>query len=89
MSEFDIEEAIVRIREYVNAYAETPYPKEYPVESFINYMIYGLGLALDAGLKTDEFSFADGYDRFKTRLQEYLDKGAHIGDWTARSEEGK
>lgn len=53
---------------YVSTYTEQASYQDYSDETFINDMLYGIGLALDR----KEFYSGTGFDRFKKRLCGYL-----------------
>lgn len=53
---------------YVAGYTEQSSYLDYSDETFINDMLYGIGLALDRR----EFGMGAGFDRFKKRLRGYL-----------------
>lgn len=76
---FDIHKARDGLHSYVELlhYSE----RDLPPETFINDVLYGLGLALDRGCGTDQFGGPSGFDRIRAHIDQYLEKGAHVGDW--------
>lgn len=65
MSSFDIEKAVGFMEQYINTYRQQPYYKEYTEATFINDMLYGVGVAVSG-----EHRFAQGFDTFKEKLKE-------------------
>lgn len=65
MSNFDIEKALSYMQEYINTYHNQPCYKTYTEVTFINDMLYGIGVAVD-----EEYRFAQGFHQFKEKLKE-------------------
>lgn len=65
MSSFDVEKAVDFMEQYINTYRNQPYYKTYTEATFINDMLYGVGVAV-----SDEYQFAQGFDTFKEKLKE-------------------
>jgi hypothetical protein len=63
MKEFDIEKAIDYLQHYVNTYKSQPCYKDYTEETWIEDILYGLGVSV-----SNEFMFADGFHKFKCKL---------------------
>jgi isochorismate hydrolase len=55
-------------QQYVATYTNQAHYQDYEDRTFINDMLYGIGLALDK----DKFFGADGFVRFKEMLRAYL-----------------
>lgn len=60
-------DAVRRLRKYVNTYHRQLGYTDYTDYTFIEDILYGLGIALD-----DAHAFASGFDRFKTKLRQHL-----------------
>ena len=65
MSSFDIEKAVDFMEQYINTYRQQPYYKTYTEVTFINDMLYGIGVAVG-----EEYRFAQGFHQFKEKLKE-------------------
>lgn len=65
MKNFDLE----KFKNYVNTYDKQSGHEDYSVKTIIDDFLYGIGICLDDA----EFSFADGYDKFKKILLEHLE----------------
>jgi hypothetical protein len=63
--------AVAYLTGYMIKYVDQQFYADYPEETFINDVLYGLGVALD-----DKYSAAQGFDEFKKRLREHLGKEA-------------
>ena len=68
--QFDIEDAITHLQTYLDTYTMQSGYKDYPVEIWIDDMIYGLGISIDP----DKYMYADGFDEFKEILVERFNK---------------
>lgn len=63
-----IQLAVSSLQTYMAKYDEQPGYQHYSDETFINDVLYGLGIALDPS----KFQYADGFDKFKERLRAHL-----------------
>lgn len=61
--------AVEKLTEYMRTYDKQVGYMDYSDEIFIDDVLYGLGIALDEA----EYSYADGYRKFKARLKEHLE----------------
>lgn len=59
---------VAAIQHYVATYSDQAHYEDYSDETFINDMLYGIGLAMD-GI---EYAQAAGFDKFKQALRERL-----------------
>lgn len=66
-----MEEVVEKLKVYVDTYENIPGYKEFTDETLIDDVLYGLGAAL-----SDEYKFANGYEKFKKDLIKYLE-GEH------------
>lgn len=55
------------MRNYMNTYADQPEYENYTTNTYLEDMLYGIGVSL-----SDKYSFAGGSRRFKSELLEYL-----------------
>lgn len=60
--------AVSSLQTYIATYDKQAGYQHYSDETFINDVIYGLGVALDPS----GYAYADGFDRFKDRLRRHL-----------------
>ena len=60
--------ALAFLKNYIGTYNKQVQWDKVSEEAFIHDMVYGIGVALDE----EKYSFANGYDRFKTRLRTML-----------------
>lgn len=63
-----MENAVRYLNEYMQTYAKQYGYQNYQDRTLIDDVLYGLGVALDR----KEYQFADGFQRFKERLQRHL-----------------
>ena len=68
-----IRPAVQYLRDYLNAYEDQQGIDDYTVETWIEDILYGLGMSLDP----DAHIFAGGHEKFKKKLQEYLEQNAN------------
>ena len=68
MKEFDIKSAVEFMEEYVKTYREQEGWLTYHEHTWINDMLYAIGVSLD----DKEYQFYDGFNKFKQKL---LDEG--------------
>ena len=59
--------SVVSLTLYMNTYAMQPFYTDYSDKTFIDDVLYGLGIAL-----SDQFRKADGFECFKKILREHL-----------------
>lgn len=59
--------AVASLTHYMTTYDKQPFYTYYTDETFINDVLYGLGIAL-----SDDYRQASGFDLFKARLREHL-----------------
>lgn len=64
-----MEEIVAAIQKYVNTYDDRPGYKNYSDDMFINDMLYGIGIALDA-----KYQFAIGFAAFKNQLLKHIEE---------------
>ena len=69
----DMRKALGSLKEYVDTYDQQSDWERYRSETYVNDVLYGLGISI-----SDEFRFAEGFDRFKEVLREHL--GESKGD---------
>ena len=62
-----MEEVVAKLQGYVATYHKQSGYENYPDSMLIDDVLYGLGQALD-----DNYQYADGFERFKNFLREYL-----------------
>ena len=63
----DMRKALDSLKEYVDTYDQQSDWERYRSETYVNDVLYGLGISI-----SDEFRYADGFDRFKQVLREHL-----------------
>jgi len=63
----DMRKALDSLKEYVDTYDQQSDWERYRLETYVNDVLYGLGISI-----SDEFRYADGFDRFKQVLREHL-----------------
>jgi hypothetical protein len=61
-------DAVRRMRKYMNTYPKQDGYMDYSDYTFIEDILYGIGIALEP----DKHAFATGFDAFKTVLREHL-----------------
>lgn len=61
-----MEKIVKNFQEYVASYSKQMCYQYYSDETFINDMLYGIGIAFDE----KQFRMADGYDKWKKKLIE-------------------
>lgn len=59
---------VAAFQKYVSTYSDQPYYETYLDKTFLDDMLYGVGIAFDR----EEYSTALGYEKFKARLREHL-----------------
>lgn len=64
MKEFDIKAAVEFMEEYVKTYREQEGWRSYHEHTWIDDMLYGVGLSLDH----KEYQWGEGFDKFKQKL---------------------
>ena len=63
--------AVEYLQQYMQTYDTQRGYLDYSDKTFINDVLYGLGVALNP----KQYEFADGFDRFKEHLREHLSEG--------------
>lgn len=63
-------EAVSRLTDYMKTYDQQAGYEDYTDETFINNVLYGLGIALDK----DKYFAGQGFDAFKSVLRKHLDR---------------
>ena len=61
--------SVAYLSHYMGTYDKQPMFEEYRPETYIDDVLYGLGVSL-----SDEFKFGGGFDNFKDFLRDYLAK---------------
>jgi hypothetical protein len=56
---------VAYLKDYMNTYDKQPNYKRYTDKTFIDDVLYGLGVAIDPST----YQFADGFDRWKETLK--------------------
>jgi hypothetical protein len=64
-------EMVAKLQEYVRTYSDQAHYEDYSDKTFLDDMLYGIGLSMQVGTPTD-FTGAGGYERFKQKLREHL-----------------
>lgn len=64
-------EMVAKFQEYVRTYSDQSHFEEYSDKTFLDDMLYGIGLSMQVGTPTD-YTGAGGYERFKQKLREHL-----------------
>lgn len=67
-----MERAVTYLTNYMNTYQQQEGWRDYSDQTFIDDVLYGLGVALHG----PECKFAPGFDRFKAQLREHLNRTA-------------
>lgn len=63
-----MEAAVASLRSYMSSYNNQAHYEDYTDQTFIDDVLYGLGVALDP----EAHRFATGFDRFKAQLVKHL-----------------
>ena len=63
-----MKQAVCRFQEYMATYHEQEGYENYSAETFIDDVLYGLGVAIEPR----DHQFAQGFDRFKKKLTRHL-----------------
>lgn len=63
-----VAKGIAYLTRYMQTYDQQYGHLDYPDETIINDVLYGLGVALDE----KEYKYGDGFEKFKERLREHL-----------------
>ena len=66
----DIEEAVKYLQDDMNTYDKQEGYERYNDKTFINDILYGLGVAIGG----DKYKWIDGYRKFKKYLQGFLEE---------------
>jgi hypothetical protein len=64
-------EMVAKFQEYVRTYSDQTHYETYFDQTFLDDMLYGIGLSMQIGTPTD-YTGAGGYERFKQALREHL-----------------
>lgn len=67
-NKINIEEAVKSLQKYINKYDKLYKYKNYQDKTFIDDILYGLGIAIDL----NKYRYSQGYDKFKEFLREFL-----------------
>ena len=62
---------VAKYQEYVASYDQQSYYADYSDKTFLDDMLYGIGLSMQIDTATD-YTGAGGYERFKQTLREHL-----------------
>lgn len=62
---------VAKFQSYVATYTDQQYYDTYADETFLNDMLYGIGIAMQIGTAAD-YTYAGGFERFKHKLREHL-----------------
>lgn len=62
--------AVESLQKYMKGYPDQIGYLDYSDETFIDDMLYGIGVAIDSA----EYGYASGYRKFKERVQAHIDK---------------
>jgi len=62
-----MEEVVARFQHYIETYDEQPGYEEYTDATFLEDVLYGIGIAL-----SDNYQFGQGHREFKKRLMKHL-----------------
>ena len=63
-----MKQAVKYLQDYMNTYDNQPEYLDYPIETLINDVIYGLGVAV----RGDEYKCGEGFDKFRQKLSAFL-----------------
>ncbi len=66
-SDRKMKDIVAKFQNYVATYTRQEMYQHYIDETFINDMLYGIGIAL-----SDDYQFAQGFDKFKKDLKKEL-----------------
>lgn len=64
-------EMVAKYQEYIRTYSDQTSYETYSDKTFLDDMLYGIGLSMQVGTPTD-YTGASGYERFKQKLREHL-----------------
>jgi hypothetical protein len=64
-------EMVAKFQDYVRTYSGQSHYEDYSDKTFVDDMLYGIGLSMQVGTPTD-YTGAGGYERFKQALREHL-----------------
>ena len=62
-----MKQIVAYLRGYMNTYDQQPEYLDYPPETLVNDVLYGLGVAL-----SDEYKYGEGFEKFKSKLLDHL-----------------
>lgn len=67
-------EMVAKFQDYTRTYSGQSHYEDYSDKTFLDDMLYGIGLSMQVGTPTD-YTGAGGYERFKQKLLEHLGSG--------------
>lgn len=76
-------EVVAYFQKYVATYTEQSHYDDYSDKTYLEDMLYGIGLSLAVGTPTD-YSGPGGYERFKQALREHLSGQLQQGESHAK-----
>jgi len=65
-----MKDIVKHFQDYVRTYSNQPGYERYSETTFIEDMLYGIGISINM----DEYRLANGYDAWKEKLREFLNK---------------
>jgi hypothetical protein len=65
-----MERAVKYMQDFMNTYTQQQGYGDYSDETYINDVLYGLGVSL-----SKEYEFAGGFRKFRALLREHIEKG--------------
>jgi hypothetical protein len=66
----EMRDIVARFQEYVATYSNQDFFEIYPINTFIEDMIYGVGIAVEP----EKFRGSDGYERFREYLKKVYER---------------
>lgn len=63
-----MQKIVAEFQDYVRTYTKQVHYDTYSDQCFIDDMLYGIGIALDA----KQFQYSQGFDNWKAKLREHL-----------------
>lgn len=64
MNNFNIQDAVAYMKDYINTYEQQYGWKQYTKQTFTDDMLYGLGVSIGG----EKYKWGNGYDAFKKHL---------------------
>jgi hypothetical protein len=71
--------AVAKLQAYMNTYTQQEGYQDYADKTYVDDVLYGLGLSLNA----IDYTAADGFDRFKAYLRLHLEGRSKNRQWSA------